>query len=488
MKDNKEFKNAAAAENETAAAPKESAVRAAVKEMFSARSYKNGARSSLLTVLAAAVAVAALLLVGLLPDGLARIDISAQKVYTVGDTTLALLDGLADDIKLTVIAEPQTLDVRIEKLVRQYTQNSAHVTSEIIDPVAAPGAVSALGAAENTILVTNETTGKSRTVSFDDIILYDMYAYYYSGQTTETEFDGEGQLTSAINAVTASNDQLIYFAAGHGEAAISADVQDRLTKLNLESDSVNLLLDGGIPENCTLLVFNGPAADLADDEAAMVRAYLAAGGDMLYAGPAEPARLPNFEAILAEYGVNAVDGYIADMERYYQSAYYIFPTLGEGDIVGGLGGDALVLLVNTGGFTLAESADESLSAETFLSTTASGLAVTETNQTQGEYALGVRAEKAAGGGTSRLVAISSVNLIDSGVTASFTNLSNVDVYVNAVTGFFDDVENISIEPKSLTVPTNALTGGAFYRLLFVFVIPLALLAGGFVVWNKRRRA
>ncbi|MEA5051779.1 MAG: Gldg family protein [Oscillospiraceae bacterium] len=479
-----------AADDDAGKSPAPKKIRDALREMFSTRAYRSGARSSLMTVIVAAIALVAVLLVGLLPDSVAKIDISASKVYTIGDVTKELLAGLTDDVKLTVIAVPDELDVRIDKLVKQYVQNSDHITSEIVDPVSDPGTVSSLGASENTILVTNEATGKSRTVSFDDIIQYDEYSYYYSGTKTETAFDGEGQLTSAINAVCTSNSELVCFTEGHGETAVATTVQDRLTKLSLASDSVNLLLDGGIPAGCTLLVFNGPTADLADDEAAMVRAYLAAGGNVMYVGAAQPVRLANFESILSEYGIAPVDGYIADPSRCYQNAYYIFPELGNsGDIVGSLSSDALVLLINTGGFAMPDGADESVTTDTFLTTTDGGLAVTETAQTEGEYALGISAEKKADDGTvSHVVALSSINLIDSSVTSAFTNVSNVDVYVNAVASFFGDVANVSIDAKSLQVPTNALTGGTFYRLLFVFVIPLALLIGGFVVWNRRRKA
>ncbi|MEA4911717.1 MAG: Gldg family protein [Oscillospiraceae bacterium] len=480
--------NANPAQLDTQAAPAEKKP-SLIREMFSSRSYQNGSRASLITVIVAAIAIVAILLVNLLPDSLSKIDISASKVYTIGDVTKELIGGLTDDVKLTVVAAPDSLDVRIEKLVNQYVQNSDRITSEIVDPVSDPGTVTSLGATENTIIVTNETSGKSRTVSFDDIIQYDLYTYYYSGTKTETAFDGEGQLTSAINAVCASNDQHVYFTEGHGESDISTDVQDRLTKLSLDTGSVNLLLDGGIPDDCTLLVFNGPTADLADDEAAMVNEYLAGGGNLMYVGPSTPARYTNFESILSQYGIEAVDGYIADPERCYQNAYYLFPELGSGDIVGSLGSDALALLINTGGFTLAESEDESLTTSAFMTTTASALAVTEEGQTQGEYDLGISAQRTADDGTvSSVVALSSVNLIDSSVTSSFTNVVNIDIYVNAVASFFEDVENISIEAKSLEVPTNALTGGTFYRLLFVFVLPLALLLGGFLVWNRRRKA
>ena len=49
------------------------------------------------------------------------------------------------------------------------------------------------------------------------------------------------------------------------------------------------------------------------------------------------------------------------------------------------------------------------------------------------------------------------------------------------------VEAISIEPVSLTTPSNTITSGGIWALLFILVIPAALLIFGFVRWMRRRK-
>ena len=110
-----------------------------------------------------------------------------------------------------------------------------------------------------------EDNGKTETIQMSDIIKYDQMSYYYYGQTKETEFDGEGQLTSAVSYVTNDVQKNIYVTEGHGEAALGTLASDLLEKSGLTVNTVNLLTGGGIPEDCELLLINAPVSDLADD-------------------------------------------------------------------------------------------------------------------------------------------------------------------------------------------------------------------------------
>ena len=70
----------------------------------------------------------------------------------------------------------------------------------------------------NTILISCKDTGKTTTVAFDKIIVVDEYSYYTTGSATESEFDGEGQLTSAIHYVTSDTQKKMYYTRDTGRA------------------------------------------------------------------------------------------------------------------------------------------------------------------------------------------------------------------------------------------------------------------------------
>ena len=343
-------------------------------------------------------------------------------------------------------------------------------------------------------------------MTFDKIVVVDYSSYYYTGSISENEFDGEGQLTSAVNYVTSEEEKQIYRTAGHGESTLPANITELMDKNNYTVSEWNLLMNQDIPEDCDLLLMNAPANDLTEEERDAVLSYLAEGGKMmLLLGETNATELPNLAAVMKEYGMEAADGYIADPQRCYQgNAFYIFPMLSlSGDMAKGMASE-MVLLINAHGLNLTDPARDTISATSFMTTSNSGAAVTEETQTDGTYTLGAVAtetvsgngdESAEDGGNTdaqtketRLTVISSANMIDSQLTETFTTLENTTLFMNAVTANFDGVENLSIEPKSLAVQYNTIQHVGLLSLFAIFGIPLVILAGGFTVWFKRRKA
>src|SRR5699024_10588892 len=126
---------------------------------------------------------------------------------------------------------------------------------------------------------------------------------------TEDAFDAEGQLTSAVSYVTSDADRTVYTVTGHGEEDLSSVITDAIDKANLNLDSVSPLFNGSVPEDCDLLIVNGPATDLSTDELTILQDYLAGGGQMIFLAGHTLDSLPNWEALLESRGFDLVDGY-----------------------------------------------------------------------------------------------------------------------------------------------------------------------------------
>lgn len=487
--------------------------------MFRTSGTRNGSYSVGLTVVVIAIVIVLNLVIGQLPESLRNLDVSSTRIYEISDTTTDLLDSLDEDVDMTVLAVRDDTDDRITTFLSKYEALSDHINIEWVDPVLHPSALTEYDTSENTIVISCEATGKSTTVSFDDILVPDMYSYYYYGSTDYTEFDGEGQLTSAVNYVTSDVEKTIYQTTGHGEGTLSTTITDLMDQNNYNLSEINLLMNTSIPEDCDLLLMYEPATDLSDDETEMLRNYLADGGKvMILLGDTNATELPNLETVLEEYGMKAADGYIADPQRCYQgNYYYIFPELSvSGDMADGISSE-MVLLTNTHGMNLIDPARDTITTTGFMSSSDGAYAVTETAQQQGDYTLGAvaeetvsspdddedtdssgeDAEEASGDSssnaesdevTSRLTVISAGSMIDSQITDTFTQLENTKVFMNAVTANFDGVQNISVEPKSLQVEYNTVQYAGLFSLLVIFGIPAAVLIGGFVVWFRRRKA
>ena len=487
-----------------------------LKNIFRTSGTKHGAYSVGMTVLVLAVVIVFNLVVGQIPEAYRNLDVSSTKIYDISDTTTELLDNLDSEVDMKVLAVKDDTDERITTFLSRYASLSDKINVEWIDPVLHPSALTDYDTTENTIVISCEDTGKTTTVSFNDILVMDQYSYYYYGTTSYTEFDGEGQLTGAVNYVTNEADHTIYQTTGHGESTLSTTITDLMEKNSYTLSEVNLLMSTSIPEDCDLLLMYAPTTDLSEDEAQMLRDYLAGGGKaMILFGETISADLPNLAGVLSEYGIEAADGYIADPTRCYQgNYYYIFPELSvSGELADNISSE-MVLLTNAHGMNLSDPERDTISTTSFMSSSDQAYAVTEETQQQGSYALGAVAtetiestdeedtsesaesdsaaadDESDGEDTleSRLTVISAGSLIDQSITDTFQQLENTQIFMNAVTANFEGVQNLSIEAKSLGTEYNTIQHTGVLSLLVIFGIPAVILIGGFVVWFRRRRA
>lgn len=494
-----------------------------IKTLFKSKDSKKGSYSVMLTAIVIGIVIVVNLILGTLPSGVRQLDISSTNIYDISDTSTALLDSLDKDITFTLVATTDSIDERITRFVDKYADLSGRITVDSIDPVLHPSALTDLDTEKDTLVVSCADTGKSTSIPFTDMIQYDEMSYYYYGTETETAFDGEGQLTSAVNYVSSDTNNIVYTTSGHGESSFSTTLSDLMTKANITVNDLNLLTTTEIPEDCGALIMNAPTSDITTDEATLLTSYLADGGKViLLTGKAEDAA-PNLESVLNTYGLQTADGYIYDSSRCYQgNAYAIIPTLSLVDNMSdGMTSDS-VLLYGAAGMTEIDPARDTIAVSSFMKSSASSAAVVDdSNYTEGSYILGAvateeiapdedtdsstdstdtTAEDADDASdtaeetadtveeTSRLTVVSGYTLIDSSITDSFSSLGNLTLFMNLVTANFDNTTNVSIPSKSLEVTYNTVSNPGPFSLLLIIGIPVCILIAGFVVWMRRRKA
>ncbi len=454
------------------------------------RTLKKGGYSAVLTLIVIAVVVVFNMMINKLPESLRRFDMSGRQLYDLGETTTEVLAGLDKDVVIYVVGDPEEVDSRITTLAGRYAQASSHIRVETVDIILHPEQLLAMDAEANTLLVSCEETGKQRTIAFSDIIRIDETAYYYYGQLVESEFDGEGQLTSAIAQVTSDAAEQVYATAGHGESTLSQTVREMFAKSNLQLETVNLLEEGGVPDDCSLLLINNPQQDLAVDEVASITEYLNSGGQLMILAGFSAQDRPNLDALLAGYGMILEKGYAADTSRFYQNnPYYIFPEYNhDSQVVSGISDDELTLLTGSAVISLVEEVPEGVAVEAVMTTSADGLLIDmEGNQTPGRYMVAAVAVKELDSGQATVTLFACPEMIDEGLTSAFPNLANLTVVMNAATVNFEDITNISIPAKSLEITYNVIPMAGLWASLFIFVIPVFCVIMGFAVWLRRRK-
>lgn len=362
------------------------------KNISSAMQLKNGSFSLAVTAIVLAIIVVINLIIGQLPSKLLNWDLSETGLFSVSDTSKELLNNLDKDVTIEVVAETGSVDSRIEKFISIYGDLSSHLKVSYVDPILHPEILTQYGISANSVVVSCADTDKNQVISFSDIIVSQQNYYGYS---SESEFDAEGQLTSAVSAVTSESSKKIYLLRGHGESAISQELGELLTKNSMTTSNLNLLETASIPDDCDLLIINNPTSDLGADEYTELHNYLYQGGNVLLLRGVTDTDLTNFNELMEDYGLTMVNSYIGDRERYYQraqSAFYFFPVITSNDV--NVETTSSILVGAVAGMTASETTPDDVTLTTLLTTSNSAFREGNSDEST-QFILAASAQKAA---------------------------------------------------------------------------------------------
>lgn len=466
-----------------------------IKKLFQSNDSKRGSYTLAITSIVIAIVIIFNMIVNLIPENKRQFDISSTNIYEISSKSKKIINNVDHDVTFYVLAEKSNTDKRIKTFINKYASLSDKIHIKWIDPVLHPSALTKYGTEENNIVISCKKTNRTTTVSFDDILV--SSTSYYSTSSSASSFDDDGQLTSALNYVTSNKEYKAYYTSGHGESSLSSEVTSLLTKSRISTSDLLLMTATSIPDDCDLLIIDGATSDFTKDEVKLLSSYLKKGGKVVTLLAQTNKSMKNLYGLLKDYGLTVENGYIADTERSYQgNYYYLIPNLSvSGDMASGISSSS-VMMINSKGMTQSTPVRDSISTDAFMTTSSNGYAVTEKKQSQGTYVLGatstesVKVKNSKGKKVtkeSRLTVYGSNMLIDEQITSSFSSLENLTLFTNSVTASLDNADNVSISPKSLEVSYNTIAHPGPFSILVVFVIPVGLIVGGFIVWFRRRR-
>jgi ABC-2 type transport system permease protein len=433
---------------------------------------------------------------GKIPDGIMERDLSSNAIYEVSETSKTALRALTDDIEIIVLAPELSVEPFLIKFINKYAALSPRISVKYVDPAVDPGATDVYGSQAGNVVVRSASTGRQKAVPMMDfsgsLVTYDQNAYYSYGQLVPVSFDADGQLTRAINYAIGAELTTAYLLTGHSETDFPSGALSTLDKANIDTAPLNILQTGAIPKDCDLLICYNPQADLAKEELDTIGVYLRDGGRVLLL--LDLPELPNFNSILADYGLQMLPGHAADTERYYaqflNSYGYncIYPVLSTtSDVTTGLTADALLLYPRAMLEVTPIRRDAVVTA--FLTTSPEGGAnyTSEEDVAYGEYILGaVSVEAFEGRPSSRLTVLSAVSMLDDAITTSFPGVSNLDVFIGAVGASLDGARPTAIPAKSMALTYNTLKNTTLWSAFFLAAVPLGFIIVGLYNWRHRK--
>jgi len=222
-----------------------------------------------------------------------KFDLTGTKIYSLSELTKKQLANLKEDI--TVYAFYTSGDrgyALVKEGLQKYQEATDRIKVDFVDIERDVTSVEALKAkigsvARKSVVFYCESSGNSKFVKDEDIFDIETFGMFGSAQRIRA-YKGEEAFTAAIINVTAEKQFKIYFVKGHGEKNVEkfgpADygpLVDDLKRLNYRVDTVNLVLEEKVPDDCDVLVIAGPRQRFTGSEAALIDAYLARGGRLL---------------------------------------------------------------------------------------------------------------------------------------------------------------------------------------------------------------
>lgn len=452
-----------------------------------------------------AVALALTVIVNLfaaeLPTTYTSIDVTASKLYSLTEDTEEFLKGLKKDVTIYVIATEKNVDATVAETLKRYEDSSSHLTVEYKDPSVNPDFYQqytddniSMG---SLIVVSGEV---SRVIDYSDLFETSMDYTTYSQQTTG--YDGEGQITSALQYVTSESMPVIYQITGHGETELSGNFKKAIEKANVTLKSINLLEVDTIPEDAQAVIINGPASDFSKDDAEKMITYMQGGGDVLVATNYQAAGdMTNFSSVLAEYDISIVKGLVAegDANRYYQNPFYLLPEVASSEYTSSVGSN-YVFAPYVQGITYPESSED-VTYTALLSTTEQAVAKADTanattyeyeeGDTKGPFDVAVAATKTIDDETTGHLVVFGSKEIISETADKMVSGTNSGMFADTISGFVntDSMSTIVIPSKSYEVSqlTVSALSGMLVGMAIMILVPVLLLITGVIIWFRRRK-
>lgn len=498
---------------------------------------KKGGYSAAITAAVLAALIILNVLVSVLSDRIGlEFDMSSDKLNSITAENLEYIKGLKDGVTVTVCADEENFasqymteyakyyfntygnnDLKYYKqtarLIESYRAANKNITVRYIDTQdTAFTEISQKYPDEKIyygdIIVSDNGSDRYKHITFNDI--YELadesgYASYGYSNYSIGGNNIETKLTSAISYVTSGVSKKVALLTGHSANDYTDDFVSVLKDNNYTVDTISDAMVNTISDEYDAVCIAAPTGDYLDSEITALSNFLENGGKLnkglIYFADAANPRLPVLEVFLESWGIKTLDGILYETNANYRTedsatTMLITPASDEG------------ITKNTGyciaGYNVpleaVGAADENTTATAFMTTSDSVVTApagstsdwSADGETKKQYAAAIMSEKTSDDTSSRVIAFGSIEYIHSDWISN-SRLSNMNVAVSAAEyAAHAEDGGMTFVTKKITDESFAesvtASSSAVVRTVFMFALPVAVLAAGIYVFVKRRNA
>jgi len=462
----------------------------ALKEALKTRSLRYGTNAAVTIGLVLAILI---VLNFLNFQHFVRKDLTKDKAYSLSDQTVRILKDLKQDVQITVFVKGPERDA-IKGLIDNYLYHTKKIAVEYVDPDRDPARTKALNVKKyGTVIV---QSGK---------------------RDSRVDEANEEKLTNALMKVLKDKSVTACLTIGHGERGIESAEPEGYNQLkkefgsqNYEAKNINLLEEGKIADDCSVVLILGPTKAFFDKEMTLLQGWIDSGGRALIAldPNIKSATGDNLEMkkLLDDWFIKVNHDLVLDPTSRLLGVNASVPLVGmynkDHPITKDFQAASLFALASSAEIKngapaslktwwLARSTPKAFSKKDFKEIATGRVTLDEKKDIPGPHTMAIALE---GSRTADKKASRPTRLVVMTTSKVATNQwinhgGNLDMFLNSVSWLADDENLISIRPKDegMVVPSLTQTEARYIQLLTMILIPGGVLLLGLVVWLRRRK-
>lgn len=485
------------------------------KKFMKSRKAKHGTVAMAITALVIVMVIVLNIIIGLLvnrfPD--LELDLTSNNSFALQDDTIDYVSHLNNDVTVYILMEKDKFEsqgtyfVQAQKMLNKMVSKSdGKMKIKYVDLTSNPSFTSNYpnvdwqsSSANNIVLV--ESGKQYKVLTLTDCFEYDEQTYNYYGTYSFTGTKIEQAVVTAILNVTTDDKVVVDMIKGNNEQDYSS-LKSLLENNAYQVNDVSLAT-GDFDKDAKVAIMYAPSVDLDEKIVEKLSTWLSNDGkygrSLIYVPTADMGEMPNLDDFLKEWGMSIDRGYVFETDEtalVNASSPYAF-TVSYGDYYkDNLKNSKIPVVVSE---SHAVNITDENTAHALLKTTnkAGVLPIDADKSWDYKDAITGNGENVAAEGvmtnedkkSSRVVVFGSY-IMFSDTIMKYNSFNNSAYFMNVINTIADKEDvGITIESKSIDNTELGITDVATQNtmlVVFVIVIPIAILVAGFVFWLRRR--
>lgn len=485
------------------------------KKFMKSRKAKHGTVAMAITALVIVMVIVLNIIIGLLvnrfPD--LELDLTSNNSFALQDDTIDYVSHLNNDVTVYILMEKDKFEgqgtyfVQAQKMLNKMVSKSdGKMKIKYVDLTSNPSFTSNYpnvdwqsSSANNIVLV--ESGKQYKVLTLTDCFEYDEQTYNYYGTYSFTGTKIEQAVVTAILNVTTDDKVVVDMIKGNNEQDYSS-LKSLLENNAYQVNDVSLAT-GDFDKDAKVAIMYAPSVDLDEKIVEKLSTWLSNDGkygrSLIYVPTADMGEMPNLDDFLKEWGMSIDRGYVFETDEtalVNANSPYAF-TVSYGDYYkDNLKNSKIPVVVSE---SHAVNITDENTAHALLKTTdkAGVLPIDADKSWDYKDAITGNGENVAAEGvmtnedkkSSKVVVFGSYVMF-SDTIMQYNSFNNSAYFMNVINTIADKEDvGITIESKSIDNTELGITDVATQNtmlVVFVIVIPIAILVAGFVFWLRRR--